>query len=678
MWRSALLPVTLLACSSNAPTEDLKLKEITLYETGLGYYVRAGHLGAGALAYIPLEPGQLDDALKTLVVVSETGVASVEYNPPLAPQAARAQAGLPQDDGNPNLANLLLSLRGVNIRLVQDRDNGTTVEGRLMSVQLPDPEDTQDKQSAAVMVLGKNGLMQVPLERIVSVLPLDPWVHSAWDRAVAANATEVASGRVCVRGTRQGGNVAVGYTTEAPVWTMTYRVVLSDQHPRLQAFAVVHNASSEPWDGVKVTLVSGQPTSFLYPMAGPRYGRRELVEREDGFESAPQLATQEAKEHLLGEADVEEEFETGGRGSGVARVSAGCPVTTLGGRGRSREPTETTKHSSLLADGPTPIEPAAVSEAGDLFLYAVQEPVNLPPRRSALLPVVDSTVAGERVTLVDDNGHTQLSVRLANSTPMTLEGGVVTVFVDGAYAGECQVDRIKPGEIRVLAYAEDLDVAVERSTERVQGPAKVVRRVDNAIEIHGIDKLVHRVTATSRTDKPRTLLLHLPQEDFAITEGATEDVRSPGQPRLARVSLAPRNKSVFTITEESALVTTLTSTDMDPSRLDELLGSPHLDATVRAALVAARADAVRAEDAEARERQANQQVKSTTELIDRLRANLEAAGKGGAKVTAETLAQRLLSAESQLERLKVSAHQADVDAYAARRALLDRIPVTTH
>lgn len=43
------------------------------------------------------------------------------------------------------------------------------------------------------------------------------------------------------------------------------------------------------WRPVQIDLVNGRPTSFLYPLAAPRYARRELVTRNDDLPSAPQL-----------------------------------------------------------------------------------------------------------------------------------------------------------------------------------------------------------------------------------------------------------------------------------------------------------------------------------------------------------------------------------------------------
>ena len=47
----------------------LPLRSVRLYETGIGYFERAGTLGSRATV-LPVPAGHIDDALKTLVVLS--------------------------------------------------------------------------------------------------------------------------------------------------------------------------------------------------------------------------------------------------------------------------------------------------------------------------------------------------------------------------------------------------------------------------------------------------------------------------------------------------------------------------------------------------------------------------------------------------------------------------------
>ncbi len=666
-----MLALLLLAAAPVPP--KLPLKSLTLYENGVGYFERKGPLTKGTVAEIPLEPGQLDDALKSMVIVSDKGVASVEFAPPLAAEAARAMAGMPEPAEQLDLAALLRSLQGVDVKVA--RIEGAAARGRVVDVVEEQEHDHKGNPipKPTLLLFGDAGLQRIRLDDLASVRPVDAAVQLAWDRATGSTATQPERQSLKVRGGAGAGTVAVGYTTEAPVWRTTYRLVLGPStgsgSQRLQGFALVHNDSDEPWEGVRVTLASGRPTSFLFPLAGPRYGRREMVSPEDGLDAAPQLATAEAREHLrgtiVGGTVGVGGIGTIGHGSGGG-YGSGHGSISLGGRGVGAPGVGV---STLLTDGPTPLEPAAVSEAGELFLYTVAEPVFLGARKSALLPIIDRGVSAEAVTVIS-GAEAWLAVRLTNSTPLTLEGGTVAIFTDGAYAGEAQIDRVKPNEVRVVRHGEDLDLEHSRRQETIEGPVKAVRRNGTTVELHRVDVRKHTLDLTSRADKKRTLLFELGTGNgYRVVDGAEEDVRSPGQPRYARLTLEPKQKRTVDVREEGAVVERVTLEGLTTQRLDRLLAQK-IGADVRTTLGGLRAEVARAEAAAERVGKIDAQLKQLEADSGRLRDNLAAAGKGGATRVAEELGRKLLAVEEELAKLRLEREEASKAIGAARSAAL--------
>ena len=649
----------LLALAAAPAQSRLPLKALVLYENGVGYFERRGAVSSGQVAEIPLEPGQLDDVLKSLVVVSAQGVASVEFAPPLSAEAARARAGLPEREQQASLSNLCRSLTGVEVEI--RRETGALVKGRVIQVS-EEALSLVDKEGRPVaeptlLVFGEAGLAKVPLRLIEAVRPVGSQVALAWSRAVGATALQPERERMIVRGTSGGGAVAVGYTTEAPVWRTTYRLVVGKKQSRLQGFALVHNDSDEAWNGVKVTLASGHPTSFLFPLAGPRYGRRELMAPQDGLDSAPQLATREAREHLRGEGEWAGVGMTlTGSGSGGSGYGSGSGALGSSGRGASISTRSGSSLSSaILEDGPTPLEPAAVSEAGDLFLYSVKEAVVLGARKSALLPIIDGATKAERVTLLDGDGRVFTAVRLENTTKLTLEGGTLAVYSDGAYSGETQVDRVKPGEVRVLKHGEDLDLEVSRSVSREEGTLRKVKVVgaegSRVLELTRVDRLVHRLEFTSRTDVPRSVLVQLGEEKYRVTSGGEEDVRSPGQPRFGRVVVAPKASETVELVEEGGVVERIAARELNSARLTSLLSKAMPDAA-KALLTSLHAEIVRSEAAMAKVSLLDARVKEIETDLARTRENLNAVGKAGAAEAARKLGDKLLALEESLDALR--------------------------
>ncbi|MFN3649936.1 MAG: hypothetical protein ACK47B_10165 [Armatimonadota bacterium] len=94
------------------------------------------------------------------------------------------------------------------------------------------------------------------------------------------------------------------------------------------------------------------------------------------------------------------------------------------------------------------------AERGELFEYAIRQPVTLPRGKAAMVPIVGAAVAGERLSIFDpaaDRTHALRGVRLKNTTAAHLAGGPITVFDGGTYAGDAQVGHLGPGEERLLA-----------------------------------------------------------------------------------------------------------------------------------------------------------------------------------------------------------------------------------
>ena len=666
------LALLLTAAPAASSVHKLPLKTLVLYENGLGYFERKGTLPEGANAEIPLEPGQLDDALKSMVVLSDQGVASVEFAPPLAEEAARSLAALPSADEQRSLEAVIRSLKGVEVKVTPA--SGAPVKGRVLEIS--DEQEDHDKDghplpTPTLMVFGDNGLARVRLKDIASVRPADPAVQLAWDRALQADATQPDRQTLKVRGAHGGGDVAVGYTTEAAVWRTTYRLVIAgrDKSPgRLQGFGLVHNDSDEPWEGVKVSLVSGHPTSFLFPLAGPRYSRRELVSPQDGLDVSPQLTSEEAREHLRGprvQAGAAGMgmvgYGSGGGGMGYGSGSASLGhVTTIGhGSGEASE---------ILEGGPTPLDPAAVSEAGELFLYHVKEPVFLAPRRSALLPIIDTKVTAEPITLLDSKG-TSLGVRLTNDTALTLEEGTLSIFTDGAYAGEAQLDRVKPKEVRVIHHGQDLDLNASSYTETTRGPVRKARVVGAMLEVHRVHTLAHQLSLDSRSERPRTVLFELPMEGYRVTAGAEEDVRSPGQPRYARLTVKPHEKKDVTVSEEGSFRESIALESIQKEKIDELLDGQVPD-EVKKLILAVRAEVVRRDIAQQQLFEVNASIAETERDLARVRDNLAAAGKGGASKTADKLGEQMMQLEQRLAGLRSRVKDLGVAQEAARKALV--------
>src|SRR5207302_10339328 len=107
---------------------------------------------------------------------------------------------------------------------------------------------------------------------------------------------------------------------------------------------------------------------------------------------------------------------------------------------------------------------AAAAAVGELFQYAIDQPVTVARQRSAMLPIVNAAVEAEKISIYNESVQRKFplnGLRLKNTTPLHLMQGPITVFDGSSYAGDARIEDLQPKEERLISYALDLKVEVE-------------------------------------------------------------------------------------------------------------------------------------------------------------------------------------------------------------------------
>ncbi len=265
--------------------------------------------------------------------------------------------------------------------------------------------------------------------------------------------------------------MVVSYVIAAPIWKTTYRVVLDEEgKPFFQGWAIIDNVSDEDWQNVQMSLVSGSPISFIQNLQKPLYRYRPIIPIPDDLNLDPQVYDAEGG---TGSGSAPG-FGTGS-GSGVGNGNGPIDSTsTINGRSLSNNYMGVeTSVSDALVNEQGGIQTAATgSELGDLFEYRIGNPVTVSRNRSALIPIVQTKMEGERVSIFDESVRSDRpmgGMMLTNTTPLTFEGGSLTVLDRDAYAGEALMERLKPKKQRLISFKLDLGTRV--SVETTKTPA---------------------------------------------------------------------------------------------------------------------------------------------------------------------------------------------------------------
>jgi hypothetical protein len=668
-----------------AKPEPLPLKRVRLYETGVAYFERSGTLHAGAVN-LPVPQSHLDDALKTLVVYSKAGatrVGSVEFGSSVSPSMGRALAGVEPGGGPLGLVALLESLKGANLVLALDSG---PVEGRLVDVLDADTSDLErcvraaaDPSHAAggcelkkipslVMLTKTNELRRVALADVRGARPTDAAIGGRLNAAL--DALSGGSARVLkeLRVLAQGQNISLGYVSEAPVWRASYRLVLGEQkNAALQGWALVHNDTDESWHDVTLELVNGRPDSFLFPLAAPRYARRELVTPENELSTVPQLM-RTTPDAMWNVDDSEGEGGLGlhGTGEGGGGRGEGIGLGSIGSISHGAGTAENEASALLSVGNLAAVATSEGVESGALFRYTLSDKLDLRAHGSALVPFVGQGIEARRIALFDGEGKSARSaVAITHRGTQTLPAGTLAVFSDAGFAGEAALPRLKPSETTTVEFGADLDVARTHDQDLTSEEPRLLHFVDSELVEHYV--LHHRVTEEleNRSGEPKSLFLALDYVNNASVTGADEIVYdSQKQHAYAVFGVRQRESVSRTLEVAEGLSRRQSVRVLTSARLLALAGASSLPEAQRA-LVRRAADELAAAEAKRRSlRAARATLALEEEDATRLREHVRALG--AARGT-EDLVARVVAAEDRAEATRRSLRALGAEADALGR-----------
>lgn len=667
------------AAPAVAPPSVLPLHTLRLYETGVGYFERTGTVPRADQAGLPVPAGHLDDALKTLVILSAGGkvqVDGIEFGSSLSHGMARAMAGLSLEgeDGPITYEELLGSLKGSRVEVRTPR---SVIMGRLVNVDTiavaedapagdkskSEPKEHKPPRLRLTVLTDHAEVVHVDGSDIESVRPTDPAQAARLDAALEALLTHGAASQHDLRllGT-PGSPVTLGYIAETPVWRTTYRMVASKDptHATLQAWALLHNDTDEDWQGVKVELVNGRPDSFLFPLAAPRYARRALVTPENELSTVPQLMGRTA-DTLWGD-HLDDTYGAGGLGlSGTGQGGGSGQSIGLGSIGTIGHGSGVgVDGSSLLAVGDlAQVAQAKGVEAGALFVYTMPAPVALRAHASALVPFLQQSVEAEPIAWLDSPGAAaRAAVRFVNDTKQTLPPGTISFFSDGGFSGESAIDRMKPAERRFLTFGADLDVEVTQDVQSVNEEVQRVTFARDTLREHFLRTTDSNWTIENRSGLPRTVYVGLNIDRNSKLIGADSlDFDVPSGKALAvfhapaRQSAKPKTISTEGLSRQTAL------TALSSKKLAELAALPSLNAADKAFVVEAGPKQKEVEDGQQHLAEARAELQTLEKDLARLREDAKAVGERGA----QPLVLRIVAAEDRIGVVRKRIDELDKD-----------------
>ncbi|MBI1898720.1 MAG: carboxypeptidase regulatory-like domain-containing protein [Acidobacteria bacterium] len=327
-----------------------------------------------------------------------------------------------------------------------------------------------------------------------------------------------------------------------------------------------------------------------------------------------------------------------------------------------------------VEDARTRAEAAALAQdLGDLFEYQVKEPITIVKNRSALVPIVQSPVAAEKVSIWNDQAgvpRPQRALWITNSTRMTLDGGSFSVLEQETFAGEGVFDSIKPGEKRLTSYAVDLGLnASSKQTSSAQRVSRV-RIAKGTITLENEVRETKTYTLRNEDSSPRTVIVEHPVRPGYELRSDQKPVESSAGWMRFRLQVEPKQTAFLTIEESRPLQSSLLVSNLTEDRVAAFVSSKSINTSIEEGLRRILAQKNVVAGLEAQKEAHEGEMENIFDDQQRLRENMKALkGSAEEKALVQRYTQQLNQQESRLEALRREVAQVERDREGAQRAL---------
>ena len=428
------------------------------------------------------------------------------------------------------------------------------------------------------------------------------------------------------------------------------------------------NTVGEDWNDIELSLAAGAPQSFIQHISQPYYIERPEVPMPRGVLLSPQTHNETLNPPtpppaVLGTLRHGAGFGSGYGAGGVAGGQIGGIVGGVAGGVYSADAMLLKSDASVSAaeeaeffNAARNINAAQGNKMGDLFQYTLKDRVSIPKNQSALVPIIQTDIAAEKVALWNAGLGSARPLRalwITNSSSLVLDGGSFSVVEGGAFAGEGLIEPIQPGEKRLISYAADLAMQVVAKSEGV--PQKITNvRITRGIMVRTIESR-QRVAYTVRNEdtSARTLIVEHPlRAGWKLSSEIKPDEESATAYRF-RIEVPAKESKTFTVEESKGDTAQFALTGVNLNVVEAFVKSNTLTPEMEQAMrkILAQKDAIAKIDADLKSRES-----AITEIVqdqNRLRENMKSLkGTPEEKSLAQRYTGELNEQENQLAELR--------------------------
>ena len=215
---------------------------------------------------------------------------------------------------------------------------------------------------------------------------------------------------------------------------------------------------------------------------------------------------------------------------------------------------------------------------GDYFEYNLKQKITIGKNQSALVPILQSHIEAEKVTLWspnddEDSEHIPLrAIWLKNTSGQVLDAGTFNILEGDTFAGEGVLESIHPDERRLLSYAADTAVHVKSEDESSDEPYSRVKIVKGMMMLTREHRQKASFEIRDADKEARVVVLEVPAQDgWTLTKDTPKPEESTASLHRFRVPVDGGKTARLTVEAVHPEETQYALTNLD-SNLVAILG----------------------------------------------------------------------------------------------------------